>query len=177
MGRKKLGCAVTVDEPITAALKRHTIRDRCGADAGDGSCHLEHLLLQQQHLRAGVAGHPEIGLRKGNAIRLKAERDMQNAVEPSNSNQRCSDQQRADGNLDDQQQIAQREAANGFSLQRAALDGVDNIRPLDLPGWEKPEEEAARNRQEECRTVNPQIGRDQKAGGEISEGLPVTQGA
>jgi hypothetical protein len=132
-------------------------------------------LEQWDGLFAGVSGHAEVGLCEGNVVGLEAERDLQGPPHASHSDQGCGDEKGADGDLYNEQDIAECEAAKGLRLEGSSLDGLENVGVPYLPGRKEAEEEATDDRQGHGSDINTMVGRDEEVGGKVVEGLPVTQ--
>ena len=126
------------DEPAAAALKGHRVRAGGGSDAGDGRGRVNHALEQWDGLFAGVSGHAEVGLCEGNVVRLEAEGNLQGASHASHSDQRCGDEKGADGDLYNEQDVAECEAAKGLRLEGSSLDGLENVGVPYLPAGRRP---------------------------------------
>src|ERR1700722_13760924 len=101
---------------------------------------------------------------------------MQEAHHTAHGDQRRGDEQGADDNLDEKQDVAHGEAAEGAAKYVTALDRVDDIDAPDLPRGQDGEEDAAGDGEGDGDEVNTGGGRDEEVGGKVS-GAPLGERA
>ena len=105
------------------------------------------------------------------AAGLEAEMAVEGADEAAHGDQRRGDEHGADGDLDDEQHIAQRDAAAG-GAGGSGFDDFVRIGAQHLADGNDAEEESAEEGEEQSDDVDPGVGRDGEMDGELREGLP-----
>jgi hypothetical protein len=118
------------------------VADRC--DAWNRLSCVDHAALHLCGAVAGVACHIQLALHQHCVLWFKPEVAVQRARESAYCNQRGSDEDRANGNLHDQQNVSQGEAPHaGHAYSAAAAHHLPRISAHDLANRHDPEEETA----------------------------------
>ena len=142
---------------------------------GDAPRRLDHRFLCFKRRVASLSRLAQVHVGQHRALRLEAQRSVQRAHHAAHRHQRGRHQQRADGNLRAQQQVAQGKAAQVHGSCRSALHHLQRTALPRLPRRNQPKQQRAAQCQ--CKTceVHARIHADHQMAS--SNGWPPVQHA